>query len=576
MIKNLQREDSYFNIYYMKKLSQEDFIEKVRQVHGDKYDLSRVNYINSTTKVSIGYDGEFYEITPKSLMKGIQIERTNPYLCIDNYYIIEINKTIHNNKYDLSRLSYKNAKTKIIIGYRGVFVEVIPSKFISKNFSHNSTVYKTDVFIEKLKKLYKNDNRYDYSKVEYYNNTTSVTIIYDDVEYVKTPANLLKGTKITNESIRVDLKNFIERSLNVHNCKYDYSLIENIDTKKDMVSIICPIHGQFDQMVVNHLDGHGCTKCGKIEMSKKSSITNEYFIEKSSKLHNNKYDYSLIVNINNTNDVVSIICPIHGEFDQRVSNHISGKGCKDCGYEKSFLDPEESLKIFIEKSTKLHKDKYSYDKSVYINSATPLKITCLLHGEFEQTPNSHTSGSGCTKCGYIKNGLNLRLSNDEFIQRCKDVHSERYDYSKTEYVNSRVKVDIICKTHGIFSQNAGFHMEGGGCPRCSDSKGEVRISKYLEDNNIEYIREYKFDDCVNKLKLPFDFFIPSLNLCIEYDGIQHFQPIEHFGGLEAFEYRKTNDEIKTKYCNDKNIKLVRISYKEINKIDSILNENIVI
>lgn len=76
--------------------------------------------------------------------------------------------------------------------------------------------------------------------------------------------------------------------------------------------------------------------------------------------------------------------------------------------------------------------------------------------------------------------------------------------------------------------------------------------------------------------MPFDFFIPSLNLCIEYDGIQHFQPIGHFGGLEAFEYRKTNDEIKTKYCDDKNIKLVRISYKEINKIDSILNKNIVI
>lgn len=155
-----------------------------------------------------------------------------------------------------------------------------------------------------------------------------------------------------------------------------------------------------------------------------------------------------------------------------------------------------------------------------------------------------------------------RHTHDVFIELCKKVHGDLYDYSKVNYIRVMDKIIISCKKHGDFEQRAYSHLEGEGCPKCKMSKGERLIMDFLDENNIPYIPQKKFNDCKYKAELPFDFYFPDKNLCIEYDGIQHFMIIENWGGAEEFKLRKKKDKIKNKYCLDHNIKLERIKYDE--------------
>jgi very-short-patch-repair endonuclease len=132
-------------------------------------------------------------------------------------------------------------------------------------------------------------------------------------------------------------------------------------------------------------------------------------------------------------------------------------------------------------------------------------------------------------------------------------------------------VKIICPIHGIFEQKPCNHSAGNGCHKCSNtySQYEEKIEKWLIKNNIKYIREYKFNNCKNKYKLPFDFFLEEKNICIEFDGIYHYKPLH--GEKELKDCIK-RDSIKTKFCLDNGIILVRIPYWKKENIESILNK----
>jgi hypothetical protein len=134
------------------------------------------------------------------------------------------------------------------------------------------------------------------------------------------------------------------------------------------------------------------------------------------------------------------------------------------------------------------------------------------------------------------------------------------------------KLIITCPIHGDFLQRPSSHMKGFGCSSCVESKGEKAIAKFLDKNNISYYRQHKFDDCKNIFQLPFDFYIPRLRLCIEFDGKQHYEPMSLFGGIEAFEGLKINDNIKNEYCEDNYIDLVRIKYDQLDNIESYLKK----
>lgn len=124
---------------------------------------------------------------------------------------------------------------------------------------------------------------------------------------------------------------------------------------------------------------------------------------------------------------------------------------------------------FVQKARQVHGDKYDYSKVEYINNHTKICIICPIHGEFWQTPYKHICRKhGCPKCGIEKNHKSLRLTTEEFIVKAREVHGDKYDYSKVEYINNRTKICIVCPIHGEFWQTPGSHLQGQGCSMCAN------------------------------------------------------------------------------------------------------------
>lgn len=295
------------------------------------------------------------------------------------------------------------------------------------------------------------------------------------------------------------------------------------------------------------------------------------FIEKSKPIHANLFGSLYKYRCTKYNDLyedVDIECVIHGIFKVTPWNHYMGKGCPKC-LRATYKSTAKSTEDVIDDFKAKHGDLFIYDKVVdYINSKTHVMIGCRVpgHGYFPQTPKNHLNGISCPMCSKTK-------KNDDFIEKAIERHGDKYGYKLSNYVNADTKVTITCGDH-TFEQTPDNHLRGKGCPKCITSKGEDKILKYLKDNNIIHKQEHKFKDCRNKQPLPFDFYIPHLNTCIEFDGIQHFQPVARFGGEKAFQNRIANDNIKSTYCADKNINLIRIRYDQISQTNEILNESL--
>lgn len=199
---------------------------------------------------------------------------------------------------------------------------------------------------------------------------------------------------------------------------------------------------------------------------------------------------------------------------------------------------------FINKSNTIHGKKYEYGNCIYLRSIDKVSITCKLHGDFLQKPNGHLSGHGCPKCGGTD-----KLSTQSFINDSEKIHGNIYDYSKVNYINKHNKVSIICNIHGEFLQTPNNHLKNQGCPKC---KGGVLI-------NCD------------------DFFLPELNILIEYNGYQHYYPVDYFGGIVTFNNIKNRDGIKREYCLNNNIELIIIKYDEniYDKLNKKLNKDYV-
>jgi very-short-patch-repair endonuclease len=160
------------------------------------------------------------------------------------------------------------------------------------------------------------------------------------------------------------------------------------------------------------------------------------------------------------------------------------------------------------------------------------------------------------------------ITNKLFIEQCNIIHNNFYDYSLVNYINNKTKIKIICKEHGIFEQRPDDHLKNHGCPICKESKGEKEIRNYLINNNIRFESQKKFKKCRYLKPLPFDFYLPDYNLCIEYDGEQHFMLKEFWGGQKEFEKIQRKDKIKNIFCEKENISLIRIKYDD-NIIDKL-------
>ena len=382
-------------------------------------------------------------------------------------------KNIYGDKYDYSKVNYINAKTKvcIICPKHGEFW-INPNQFISKHKgcpecskekrikSQTST---KGQFIEKAKKIH--GDKYDYSNTEYINSRTYVLIHCNTCgcDFKQKPSAHLLGQGCPNcaKNKKLDAKTFIEKAKQIHGDKYDYSKVNYIN-KSTKVCIICPKHGEFLQCPESHLKGCGCPKCA----NEKATMTTEQFIEKAKKIHGDKYDYSK-VKYTNSHSPVLIHCNKCGcEFEQLPYTHLQGNGCPNCANNK-----KKSSDEFIEKAKSIHGDKYDYSKVNYINNSTKVCIICSKHGEFWQTPYHHLNKHGCPKCANEQTHAKQKIGKDEFIKKAKEVHGDKYDYSEIKYINSKTPVKIYCKKHQEFFYQAPYnHLKCQGCPKCANEQ----------------------------------------------------------------------------------------------------------
>lgn len=279
--------------------------------------------------------------------------------------------------------------------------------------------------------------------------------------------------------------------------------------------------------------------------------TTEEFIEEARKIHGEKFDYSKVNYVNNKTKV----CIIYNNIEYFITpkDHLKGEGCPYLSNKLRNSKNTKTTSEFIEKSIKIHGNKYDYSESIYVNHLTPLKIICKKHGKFTQKPSDHLSGCGCPICGGSS-----KLTTSEFIERAKIVHENKnFDYSKVEYVNSNTKVCIICPEHGEFWQTPHDFIRGViGCKKCNEKKLEKDIEFELQNNDIKYEREKHFK-WLGKKSL--DFYLPDYNIAIECQGVQHFEPVEFFGGEESFKKQIKNDFEKYKICETHNIKIIYYS-----------------
>ena len=327
-------------------------------------------------------------------------------------------------------------------------------------------------------------------------------------------------------------------------------------------------------------------------------LSKEEFLTRANSLHNHAYDYTKTKFINIRSEI-TVNCPIHGDFTVLAKSHIYKRNntdtlvlsgsCPKCASviinnSKAHKTPVIRDDEIIAKYKQLY-PKYTFKNEVervwVISKKTKTryqkrKITfeCPRHGIQKVTWRPETSGYKkdiCLLCSVERK----RIPENIFLDKLKNKFGDSVDYTKVVYINGSTPVTLICPTHGEFSAMPGDLLKKRqrlmACPQCRKSNGEELIKQFLILNKIEYIRQYRLPAFITRrLKLYYDFYLPKLNLLIEFDGVQHFVPIEKWGGLENLQNVQKRDEIKNKFAKTYNIPLLRISYKNKDNIEKLL------
>ena len=291
-------------------------------------------------------------------------------------------------------------------------------------------------------------------------------------------------------------------------------------------------------------------------MSKKK--THEEYV-KELKIKNP--DIEVVGKYINANTNIMHHCLLHDIFwETKPSRVLDGHGCKQCRIEKFKMSNTKNQNEYIEEVKLKNPNIEVIGK--YVDAKTKILHKCLIHNvTWDALPTNILKGCGCYQCLKEKIGAKNCASHNEYVVKLSKLNPNIIVLG--EYIGTEIKIKHKCKVCGNeWNAKPGNILAGKGCPKCNESHGEKNIGNYLSINNIAYISQYTFDDCKDKRKLPFDFYIPELNICIEYDGEQHFKTIDHFGGKEGLRIRQFHDQIKTNYCKNNNIPLIRIKYNE--------------
>lgn len=354
---------------------------------------------------------------------------------------------------------------------------------------------------------------------------------------------------VEHRDIRLERRaNFISKAVAIYGDSYDYSSIDFIDSKTP-IGLRCGLHGEFTVRPANHLNGQHCRKCKQsanaLLNAKRVALR---FAEKARRVHGDRFDYSRAYETDDAGRAL-IICPIHGEFWQLKSNHLSGRGCRLCSNEARTTTVSE----FIARSREAHGDTFDYSRVLqFASTRDQVEIICRVHGSFLQIARDHMRGVACQRCSIEK----TKVTFEEFLERARAAHGDRYGYLEESWRIDPQFVTVICPEHGPYQQNWQNHCIGMGCSKCKSfvSKPEIEIFEALSLEVPETIQQ-SVRSVISPKEL--DIWIPELKLAIEFNGTAYHDKAIWAESLRSSEIR-SRELNKTELCSELNIRLIHI------------------
>lgn len=350
---------------------------------------------------------------------------------------------------------------------------------------------------------------------------------------------------------------------------------------KTKLEYICPIHNEKTQYITydSLRQGQGCFYCGVKRRNDKNRLDYNYvyneFLKRGYQLLQDTYD--------NANEKMIYVCNKHPEYIQDITygNLQQGHGCKYCGKEKGI---QQRLVPFVRIQDLFLDREYTLlsEESEYKNNKTPLSYVCSKHPNKIQKISYNTlyNGEGCYFCGVESTKQKLKKDFDEVI---KVFEKQGYKLLSTEeeYVNATSKLRYMCPKHNdvVLYTNYSSMYNGEGCPLCKESKGEKVIRNILTEMNIEFIPQKKFDDLKDIRCLSYDFYLPSYNMLIEYQGAFHDGTVHktnpELQTKENLSNQKKHDDMKRDYAKNNGYYLLEIWYWDFKNIEEILKKELI-
>lgn len=360
---------------------------------------------------------------------------------------------------------------------------------------------------------------------------------------------------------------------------YDFSRVEYKDRETHIV-VVCPVHGEFKIRPRTLLIGekgqkpHGCWKCNNLIPPYEKELTLDTFKNRMHELYGDKYTF-VWSDYKNKQSMIRFTCKEHGEQRRSVTGLLDGKGCAYCN--GKFYPPD-----WIKNARAVHGEKYEYDESRPPQRVSDIiRYKCPVHGWHETRYDCHVlQGCGCALCAGVQNKIPTEDRKQIWIEKCRERFPGKFSYRDVVYVNNDTPVKIYCKEHHItFETTPDTHLRGSGaCPLCTRSVGEVEIFKWLSEHAILFETQKVIPNenmFCKRHYLVADFYLPDLNLIIEMNGEQHYQPVEHFNTKDwTFEDQQIRDDTLRAYCKTHKISLLEIKYDKIDKIPQILSKAI--
>ena len=388
----------------------------------------------------------------------------------------------------------------------------------------------------------------------------------DGYEWYSKPSNLLQGRGCPKCSGRIKThEEFIEEMKIVNPT---IKIIGRYERSAKKIECCCLIHNyKWFAKPNNLLNKRGCPLCGNEKLRDYKLFSQEEFVNKLKNI--NPY-ISVLGDYKGNKENIEVKClKCNYKWTTKGNSLLQGKGCPKCGGSLKKTNEDFELELKNVKPHIIPIEKYS-------GALTNIKFRCLIHNcEWYDTPVHVLRDRGCPECAK-ESYRELRMKPHQvFIDEMKIINPQIEILSEYNGVQNKLLCQCKIDNHKWMSYPNSL-LKGYGCPICASyfkSKGEEKISNFLKINNIEFLTQYSFDKLVG-LKgglLLYDFYIPKYNILIEYNGEQHYRPIDYFGGEEKFKVQQEHDRRKREYAENNGFQFIEIGYWDFNNIDEILN-----